>query len=113
MRVPEKFSSEGRAWRSVLIAVIIFSLTLTLVARFSITPNSQSRAVKSVSSRAGDNKRLDLDAVRFLAPPTSRASFLTIVASFRVFSSAPRLQRHSFGFCCSNRPPPPFLSSSR
>jgi len=112
MRVPEKFSSDGRAWRSVLIAVIIFSLALTLVARFSITPNSQSRALKSASSRAGDNKRLDVDAVRFVAPTASRTSFLTIVAFSRVFSSAPRRQSDSFGFCCSNRPPPLFLVSS-
>lgn len=100
--------SVGRCgWRCLLVAIAIVSLTATLVTRFSMHPDSQARAIKSVSSPSGDPKRSDQDAARFIAPVIIRTGLKpTIVHSHVMPDASASPLSEILPLSLSNRPPP-------
>jgi hypothetical protein len=99
---------DGRRWRSVVIAVAICSLTLSVATRFWTVRNDQSHVVKSIDRPSVEPKRqhLNKDATRWVA---SSADLSVIEPTAIEISSAPNdplLPKHVFGDSLYNRPPP-------
>jgi len=113
MKFAASSSTNGRLWRGVLVIAAIIALTLTLANRFSVVPNSQARAVKSLSNGAGDTKqRLDQDAARFIMPVLDRSTFKPRIVCSHVLPLLPAPLSAAFFLSVYNRPPPFFLSAS-
>jgi hypothetical protein len=98
-----------RRWQSVLIAVAICALTLSVATRFWTSSTSQSQSVKSIDRRLDEPKRqhLSKDATRWVEP-TSDCGSIELPATIEARSTPadPLLPQHVFSDSLYNRPPP-------
>jgi hypothetical protein len=98
----------GQKWRSLVIAVAICSLTVSVATRFWSVSNDQSHIVRSIDHRSVEPKRqhLSKDATRWV---TSSADLSVIEPTAIEITPAPNdplLPKHVFSDNLYNRPPP-------
>lgn len=106
MKFSKNLRMDRKGWRRTLAVIAIFSLTVTLATRFSIPPDSHIHAFKSDSSKSGEPKRLDRDAVSYAAPGFGFAGFDATPAYAHVLPSSTVGTRDVISTSLYNRPPP-------
>lgn len=113
MQILGQRSSEGRAWRALLIVVAVLSLTISLTTRFVIPTTSQVLTVKAVSRNLVEPQRqhLNCDAVQWSAPVQASAFAEFVVFYSRVAPPEPQVATQFFDDSSYNRPPPSIVFS--
>jgi len=113
MRMLEQRSENGRAWRGLLIAVAVLSLTISLTTRFVLPASSTIHSVKSVSRCLTEPQKqhLNCDAVQWAAPAQASAFAELVILYPRVAPTEPQVATQFFDNSPYNRPPPSLLVS--
>jgi len=101
--------TDGRGWRRVLILLAIFSLTLSVSTRFSVSASTPGHAVKSMDRRSDGLKqqRFDRDDSRFAEPVAARGTAVKQVVLYSsVIPPEPLRSNDLLSLVLYNRPPP-------
>jgi hypothetical protein len=100
--------TDGRGWHRLLILAAVFSLTLSVATRFSVSIRAQGHAVKSMDSRSGIPKlqRLDRDTSRFAVPVANFTALRPLAFHSSVIPPEPSRSLDILSLVLSNRPPP-------